>query len=331
MIYAGLAGAKVLIVDDDDAVRRSMARMLEYVQVMVLEAPSGVLGVTRALADKPDVVLLDVDMPDIDGIDACRRLRAAEVDDRVPVLFLTGARGREVEALRAGGEDFLQKPVDPTVLLARLVGVVARRRVEPENVALLRLLQRHVPTPMRDGRVTCETIDAAILFSDLRGFTATSFDHAPEAMFAAISDILGHQAACIADAGGYVDHLTGDGLLAVFEGADEAARACRAAVAILSWAAGYTGVAFWQPPPIGLGIHWGTVHRGDLGGGARREYTVIGGAVNLAARLCGVAGPMEAIATREVIARASGQRIGEHRLVDLKGVADRTPVWPLKF
>jgi two-component system, OmpR family, response regulator MprA len=119
---------KILVVDDDDAVRSSLERALAVESYEVESAPDGRAALDRLADDRFDAVILDVAMPEMDGLEACRRLRAA--GDRTPVLMLTArdAIDDRVEGLDAGADDYLVKPFALRELHARLRALL--RRVE---------------------------------------------------------------------------------------------------------------------------------------------------------------------------------------------------------
>ncbi len=127
----------MLVVDDDRAVRDSLRRSLEFNGYDVVLAADGAEGLVAVGAQHPDVVVIDVMMPRLDGIETTRALRAAGND--VPVLVLTArdAVGDRVEGLDAGADDYLTKPFALEELLARLRA----------------LLRRVVPDPDADGEV----------------------------------------------------------------------------------------------------------------------------------------------------------------------------------
>ena len=121
---------RVLVVDDDRAVRDSLRRSLEFNGYDVALAADGAEGLVAVGSQHPDVVVIDVMMPRLDGIETTRALRAAGND--VPILVLTArdAVGDRVEGLDAGADDYLTKPFALEELLARLRALL--RRVVPE-------------------------------------------------------------------------------------------------------------------------------------------------------------------------------------------------------
>lgn len=124
---------RVLVVDDDRAVRDSLRRSLEFNGYEVVLAADGAEGLVAVGAQHPDVVVVDVMMPRLDGIETTRALRAAGND--VPILVLTArdAVGDRVEGLDAGADDYLTKPFALEELLARLRALL--RRVVPDGDA----------------------------------------------------------------------------------------------------------------------------------------------------------------------------------------------------
>ncbi|GAA2593107.1 response regulator transcription factor [Actinomadura fulvescens] len=122
----GAAPARILIVDDEPAVRESLARSLEFEGYAVAEAADGTAALDRVGRDEPDLVVLDVLMPRMDGLTACRRMRARGA--RMPVLMLTARDlvGDRVTGLDAGADDYLVKPFELDELLARVRALLRR-------------------------------------------------------------------------------------------------------------------------------------------------------------------------------------------------------------
>ncbi|MFJ9820341.1 response regulator transcription factor [Streptomyces sp. NPDC101151] len=123
---AGRAG-RVLVVDDDAAIRRSLERGLRLNGFSVALADGGRTALTGARADRPDIIVLDICMPDLSGIDVCRTLR--DEGDEVPVLMLSALDEVEdrVAGLQAGGDDYLVKPFALQELVLRLHALLRRR------------------------------------------------------------------------------------------------------------------------------------------------------------------------------------------------------------
>jgi two-component system chemotaxis response regulator CheY len=123
-------GHGVLIVDDDEFIRKLIATTLEDVAEFELyEAADGLAALEVARRERPSLVFLDVDMPRLDGIEACRRLREEDATDQLTIVMLTAAHGDRVEseAEQAGADLFLTKPFSPLDLL-RLVDQLSDRQ-----------------------------------------------------------------------------------------------------------------------------------------------------------------------------------------------------------
>jgi two-component system response regulator MprA len=126
-------GTRVLIVEDDEAVRTSIARSLRIEGYLVDAVDNGEKALAAVELERPDVIVMDVMMPEMDGFQACQRLRMRGVD--VPVLMLTArdAVGDRVYGLDSGADDYLPKPFALEELLARLRVLVRRTRVDPDE------------------------------------------------------------------------------------------------------------------------------------------------------------------------------------------------------
>jgi len=127
---------RILVIDDDPAVTNLLKRGLTYEGFAVETAGSGEAGLALAREQLPDLVILDIMMPGIDGLEVLRRLRA--VDAQLPVLFLTArdAPKDQVEGLEKGADDYVVKPFTFEVLLARVRALL--RRQHAEQLPLLR-------------------------------------------------------------------------------------------------------------------------------------------------------------------------------------------------
>jgi two-component system OmpR family response regulator len=126
-----MPGQHLLIVDDEDNLRSMLAAALRHHGYEVSTAADGRAALAAIPAERPDMVLLDVMMPDLDGFEVCRRLRAD--GDRTPVLFLTARDATEdrVRGLTLGGDDYLAKPFSLDELVARTEAVLRRTGADP--------------------------------------------------------------------------------------------------------------------------------------------------------------------------------------------------------
>jgi two-component system response regulator MprA len=127
---------RVLVVDDDRAVRDALRRALTLAGYDVRAAEGGQQALTQVATELPDAVVLDVGMPDIDGLEVCRRLR--RTGNRVPILMLTAreAIADRIDGLDAGADDYLVKPFDVGELKARLRALMRRTGLDGDPEAL---------------------------------------------------------------------------------------------------------------------------------------------------------------------------------------------------
>jgi DNA-binding response OmpR family regulator len=126
--------ALILVIDDDDLVSRTLQRALKIYDYQVMTANSGIEGLQLARRHRPDLFILDIMMPGVDGYQVCRQIRGDPLLQDLPVLFLT-ARAKDedkIEGFRAGGDDYLIKPFNMQELELRVKAIL--RRSQPEKV-----------------------------------------------------------------------------------------------------------------------------------------------------------------------------------------------------
>jgi two-component system, NtrC family, nitrogen regulation response regulator NtrX len=127
---------KVLVVDDEEDIRKSLRMVLEYEEYECLEAASGPDGIEAVRRDAPDAVLLDIKMPGMDGLEALQAIRSK--DAHTPVLMISGHGDipTAVEAIQKGAYDFLEKPLESERVLTALRNAIERKRLRQENLRL---------------------------------------------------------------------------------------------------------------------------------------------------------------------------------------------------
>jgi len=136
--------ATVLVVDDNSENRALARDALGEEGYRVVEAKTGEEGVAAAAAEKPDCILMDVRMPNVDGITACERIRSTPDGQNVAIIFVTAQRDVETfdRALAAGGDDFMTKPFRPAELVVRIQTALRLRRIANERSALYAQLKQ---------------------------------------------------------------------------------------------------------------------------------------------------------------------------------------------
>lgn len=336
-----LSGSKVWVVDDTAVTRLVVADVLRTAGARIREFENGesALAAAREAAEAEPVegFLLDIRLPDMNGIELCRALRGIPAYRNTPIIFVTSLDQREVLqwALEAGADDFIQKPLHAMVMRRRLANLMQKAAMMKELEGTARSLRRyvspraqafatqhgpalHLPPPVRQ--------EVCVLFTDARGFTEISQDMAPEAVFEVLSGLLGMQVDLVYRHGGDIDKYSGDGIMAVFDGERMAEKACRCALEILEKSTGIGAIRF------GLGIHQGLAMAGNLGYAEHLDYTVIGPTVNLAARLCGLAGDSIVVsaAVRDAARRAPGLDFLEERQASVRGFREPVTICTLR-
>ncbi len=145
----------ILVIDDDESLRDTVSLMLEQDGFRALQASDGRLGLERALINKPDLILVDLRLPAVSGIEVCKQLRASRVQTPIIVLSAVGEEMDKVLLLEIGADDYVVKPFGTRELLARIHAVL--RRSSPDSRVPLHFadtevdLERRVVT--RNGRV----------------------------------------------------------------------------------------------------------------------------------------------------------------------------------
>jgi two-component system, OmpR family, response regulator MprA len=149
---------RILVIEDDDEVRAAIRRALMLGGYEIILAQTGSEGLSRAQNDVPDAIVLDLGLPDIDGIEVCRTLRRA--GNRTPILMLTARVAVEdrVDGLEAGADDYLVKPYDVRELRARLRAIM-RRHVEGADGGVLRFEELELDPEAHAARVGEREID----------------------------------------------------------------------------------------------------------------------------------------------------------------------------
>ncbi|HEY0517128.1 MAG TPA: response regulator transcription factor [Solirubrobacteraceae bacterium] len=149
---------RILVIEDDDEVRAAIRRALMLGGYEIILAETGTEGLSRARNDVPDAIVLDLGLPDTDGIEVCRTLRRA--GNRTPILMLTARAAVEdrVDGLEAGADDYLVKPYDVRELQARLRAIM-RRHLDGADGSVLRFAELELDPDAHAARIREREID----------------------------------------------------------------------------------------------------------------------------------------------------------------------------
>lgn len=294
----------ILAVDDEPGNLALIRKLVPRLGYRLVEATSGT-GALQAIRElEPDVVLLDVKMPDIDGFEVCRQIRAQPQHAGLPILLLTSLAGTEDKAmgLEAGANDFVAKPFEEVELIARLRSLLRTKALQDQLADILgRYVSESVATRvLRDPagalKLGGERREITAMFADLRGYTRAGDSRPPEALLDLLNRFMSVAADVVEEQGGTVSELLGDGVFAFFGAPiahpDDAKRAIVAALGLQKAVSeidfdGLSGMRL----RTGVGVSTGEAIAGNIGSSRRMHYSVIGDPVNLAARLQVAASP----------------------------------------
>lgn len=307
-----LSGATILVADDNPDNVQLLREVLERSSYTVIAAYDGDEALLKVAEASPDLVILDVMMPGKDGFEVCRRLKKWEQTRNIPVLMLTSLQdvADKVRGIESGADEFLTKPVDMLELQTRVKALIRakvyRQQVFEKNALLEKILTRYLPDEVV-AKVLEDTSRlklggtrdfVTVLFADLTGFTTFADAVPPEYVMETLNQAFSRLTKVVADNHGTFDKYLGDGLMA-FYGApvatdNDALNAVRTAVEMRDTFQALR--AEWGEGPrsrldLAVGINSGEAIVGNLGSERMMNYTVIGDAVNVAARLEDLAGP----------------------------------------
>lgn len=290
-------GGHILIADDNKVNRLLLSRSVEMLGYQASVAENGKIAMERLREDPFDLLLLDIEMPEMDGFEVLQAIKLDPALRDLPVIVTSSVEGIEniVRCVELGAEDYLAKPVNQVLLKARLSSGLEKKRLRDEQKELLaRFATSEVAQDLQNSGFTLggHRVEASVLFCDIRGFTAMSENQPPEETIELLNIYYTLMFEAIESHGGIVTLIIGDGLMVVF-GAPNALEnpaqsAVTAAQDMLMMIKQFNlERASLAKPDIrmGIGIATGEIVAGYAGTQKRATYTCIGDKVNLAARL----------------------------------------------
>jgi class 3 adenylate cyclase len=290
-------GARLLVADDNKVNRLLLARNLELQGHRVAHAENGRIALDKLRQEPFDLVLLDMEMPEMTGFEVLEHLQADPALRDLPVVVTSSLEGEAhvVRCLELGAEDVLKKPVNPVILRARIGSSLEKKRLRDQQKALVsRFAADEVAQDLQASGFSLrgQRLEVTVLFVDIRGFTTLAEQQPPEDTIELLNTYYTLMFEAITAQGGVVNQIIGDGLMSLFGAprplADAALCAARCALDMLEMvellnaertAAGHV------PLRIGVGIATGQAIAGYTGTQQRATYTCIGDTVNVAARL----------------------------------------------
>ena len=335
----------LLIVDDNKVNRLLLSRSVELLGYRASVAENGKVAMERLNAETFDLLLLDIEMPEMDGFEVLEEIkRNAQLRD-LPVIVTSSVEGVEniVRCIELGAEDYLPKPVNKVLLEARLSSSLEKKHLRDEQKKLLRrFATSEVAEDLQESgfAIGGRRVHASVLFCDIRGFTTLSENQSPEETIELLNIFYTLMFEAVDSHGGIVSLIIGDGLMALFGAPQELENPAQSAVSAaqdmfaMIEQFNLDRAATVKPEiRLGVGIATGEVVAGYAGTERRATYTCIGDKVNLAARLeahTKVAGCEILIdaSTRNALEGREGLQTILH--VQLKGISDPVDVYSVE-
>jgi adenylate cyclase len=307
----------ILLVDDDPNNLLLLESLLALQEYKTQSATSGQAALDLAQSSQPDLILLDVMMPDMDGFEICNILRQQEHLKTVPIIFLTALDDDEsqLQGMEMMADDYITKPFNSQLLLAKVKNILRLNQMRTQSVQTQ--IKQQTLTPLQNSEEFSQKftsfvptqflkriapngiesiqlgnkieVELSILFCDIRKFTAITESQNSSQTFEWLNYFLNQMSSCITQNHGFIDKYLGDAILAIFDREDihfldaiQAAVAMQNASKEMNLNSNFIDLKTLK---MGIGIDTGVATIGILGTTKQMETTVIGDVVNTASRL----------------------------------------------
>jgi class 3 adenylate cyclase len=287
----------LLVVDDNRVNRLLLGRALEQLGHTVTLAENGRAALGLLRQRRVDLVLLDIEMPEMDGYQVLEVLAVDPQLRDIPVVMTSSVEEVDSVArcIEMGAEDYLFKPVNPVLLKARIAASLEKKRLRDQQRELFRkFATAEVAEELLTTGLTLggKYVEATVMFSDIRAFTRLTETRSPAETIELLNSYYTLMFDAIGGHGGVVNQIVGDGLMAIFGAplprVDHRERAVRAALDMLEMVDGFNREQVLRGGVeirIGIGIAAGPLIAGFTGTQQRVTYTCVGDTVNVAAHL----------------------------------------------
>jgi len=349
---------KLLVVDDNELNRDMLSRRLKSRGYAVMTADDGPQCLDLVKGQRFDLILLDIMMPGMSGIDVLKVIRNRYSVAELPIIMATAKdQGTDVvEALTLGANDYVTKPLDFPVVLARVENQLSLKRAMEEIKRLANELEkRNRFIKHTFGRYLSEEVvdrlldteeglalggekrEVTLLMSDLRGFTSMADRFTPEQVVRMLNNYLGTMADLIVAHQGTIDEFIGDAILAIFGAPerrpDDAARACACAIAMqvaMKEVNAFNVREGLAEVEMGIAVNTGQVIVGNIGSQTRANYGVVGSHVNLAGRMEGFTVGGQVLVSASTLDKAGAAlEVGQKVTFQAKGFKEPVDVYDL--
>ena len=288
---------RLLVVDDNRVNRILLSRGLEGDGHTVETAENGRQALEKLRLGSFDLVLLDIEMPEMDGYQVLERCLQDDELRNIPIIMTSSLDEIQsvVKCVELGAEDYLNKPVNPILLRARVNASLEKKRLRDQQRKLIRTFatKEVAEELLKTGfSLGGNFVTASVMFADIRSFTTITETRSPAEIIEMLNDYYALMFEAITGHGGIVNQMIGDGLMAMFGAPvyyeDHRHRAVQAALEMMELLAVFNQDQTARDKPqirIGVGIATGKVVAGFTGTQHRATYTCIGDTVNLASRI----------------------------------------------
>lgn len=323
-----IAGA-ILIVDDQEGNRTLLSRRLRKQGHQVSLAADGRHALERLRARRFDLVLLDIVMPEMDGVEVLRQVKADPALQNIPVLMLSAVDELDaiVQCIELGAADYLPRPFPPAILQARIQSCLANKRMSDQLRKYTEwlfgktLFSQALAAP---GSLDLHRQERTVLFADIRGFTHWSECHTPEEAVAMLNQYFETAETIWSESSVIKTEYTGDEIMGVFPEAFDAVRIGHTLRVELGKLLRKFGLG------LGVGIHTGLVTEGILGGAEVKAYAFVGDTVNTASRICAFAQASQVLLSESTFIQVAARvEAGSEFPLAAKGKAEPLKVRPL--
>jgi len=347
--------AKTILAVDDSRGNLDVVKAILAPTHIVKAAISGKMALKIVEKQKPDLILLDILMPEMDGYEVCRRLKENPETRDIPVIFLTAQDQTtdEAKGFELGAADYIHKPFSPSILKARVgTHLALRHHMQVSEKARANLSRYFSPKLVEELATRDEPLgevrrqDVAVLFADIVGFTRISEALTPERVMALLRDYHARIEKAVFEHDGIMEKFIGDAALAIFgaphRGERDATNALSCALAMLNGLEDLNAERTAQGQMairMGIGLHYGPAVMGDIGTERNMAFAVIGDTVNTGSRLEALTRNLscEIVASDTIVEAARNETSGEAdallngfapgRPQELKGRVEKVSVW----
>jgi DNA-binding response OmpR family regulator len=338
--------SRILIVDDEPFNVDYLEQELADLGYDTVTARNGKEALEKVESEAPDLILLDVMMPVLDGLTVCRELKSREETRLIPIVIMTALDGIEnrIKGIEAGADDFLTKPVNQRELAARIRTALALKHAIDRRIGSLRRMKDHLEkfVPEAVKRLIASDPEApdldkrerdvSVLFLDISGYGQLCEALPRASVNALVEDYFSAFLDCIQEANGDINETAGDGFMAVFQAAEHARGAVDAAVRLLALTDSLNQTNPERPLLIHIGVNSGAALVGSTRfegtRGSRWTFTASGSVTNVAARLAAAAEAGQILAGAETVRRLDDrykvEALGRERL---KNIAEEIEIY----